>query len=357
MIKLINRKNILFFSAWVMAFLIAITSFMFLPEKFFYDSNEILKTSYSMGNWLKGSYPFTSNFYHIIGLSYLPFSLIGFFQIALLFVLTIFIVIPKKFTLLHLEHIIVAFSILLLGVFLGQPSKEFIAFLIMYLVLIIIQKHEYSLQYRCVLSSVLLIVIAVLFRPYYVLLPFLVLGMYLTLLITKKQKIFWVIFSGIAMLIVVSLIVYSLKYEYLTELYREQVNDPRRGEEYANSIISSPLRPNTFLNEIFSIFYGIISVNIPIEGLRHITKPQIIIFVLWQLFFISLFFKMLIKSIESYSQNKEKVLILFFLLSFFIVQGVFEPDLGSAIRHKIGVFPFIYYIFIYEKFDFRRPNN
>lgn len=350
MIKLINRKNILFFLVWAMTLLIAITSLLFLPEKFFYDSNEILRTSYSVGNWLKGSYPFTSNFYYIIGLSYLPFSVIGFFQIALLFVLTIFIVVPKKFTLLHLEDIIVAFSILLLGVFFRSTIKEFIAFLIMYLILIIIRKYEYNFLYRCGLSSVILIVVAVLFRPYYVLLPFLVLGMYFTLLIVRKQRVPWVILSGISMLIVVSLIVYSLKGEYLTELYREQVNDPRRGEEYANSIISSPLRPNTFFKEIFSILYGIVSVNLPIEGFRHITKPQIIIFVLWQLFFISLFLKALIKYIENFMQNKERVLILLFLLSFFIVQGVFEPDLGSAIRHKIGIFPFIYYIFIYEKY-------
>jgi hypothetical protein len=36
-----------------------------------------------------------------------------------------------------------------------------------------------------------------------------------------------------------------------------------------------------------------------------------------------------------FKSQKNELAVLF---SYFIVQGVFEPDLGTAIRHKIGVF-------------------
>jgi hypothetical protein len=39
-------------------------------------------------------------------------------------------------------------------------------------------------------------------------------------------------------------------------------------------------------------------------------------------------------------------------ICFFIVQGIFEPDLGTSIRHKIGLFPLIYFALYYE--DFRK---
>jgi hypothetical protein len=39
---------------------------------------------------------------------------------------------------------------------------------------------------------------------------------------------------------------------------------------------------------------------------------------------------------------------LLILFAFFIVQGIFEPDLGTSIRHKIGLFSLIYFALYYE---------
>ena len=33
-----------------------------------------------------------------------------------------------------------------------------------------------------------------------------------------------------------------------------------------------------------------------------------------------------------------------------MVQGVFEPDLGTSIRHKIGFLPLIYFALYYDRF-------
>lgn len=354
MFKLITKENKQYYSIWIVTLLLGITSSLYLPEKFFYDSKMILEIPYVFDNWFKGSYPFTANFYHTLGFSLLPLSWIGFLQITILFFLVLLVIKPKEFTLNKIENVVIVSNVFLLGIFLGQPSKEFIAFIVMFLLLLIIKRESISLLYRCIVSCIILMITAVLFRPYYVFLPFLVFGMYLTLFLFKKNKFLWIVLSGVGMLIVVSLILYGIKGEYLTELYREQINDARRGAEYSNSIITSPLRPITFLNEIFSIVYGIVSVNVPIEGFKHILKPQIVVFVIWQLLFFYFFSKKMIVVIKNKTMESKELLICLFLFSYFILQGVFEPDLGSAVRHKIGVIPFILYIYFYEESSIKK---
>jgi len=73
-------------------------------------------------------------------------------------------------------------------------------------------------------------------------------------------------------------------------------------------------------------------------------------FVVWQLF---LFWILIVRFgylLKSYPERKKELWIMLFILSYFIIQGIFEPDLGSAVRHKIGVLPLIYFIFYYDQF-------
>jgi len=135
----------------------------------------------------------------------------------------------------------------------------------------------------------------------------------------------------------------------MSEVYREQINDFRRGEDYAQSIISSPFRPVSFVTEVFSILYGIVSVNLPVINVKLLLKPQVGAFVLWQLALVWFLIKACLTPFRQVNKYKKEVLILLLCISFFFIQGIFEPDLGSAIRHKIGFFPIIYYIIVYGK--------
>lgn len=103
----------------------------------------------------------------------------------------------------------------------------------------------------------------------------------------------------------------------MSEVYREQINDLRRGEDYAQSMISSPLRPLTFITEIFSISYGIISVNLPILNLKLLLKPQICAFVVWQLLLIWYLLKACFNPFRQLSKYKKEVFVLLLCISFF----------------------------------------
>jgi hypothetical protein len=131
---------------------------------------------------------------------------------------------------------------------------------------------------------------------------------------------------------------------------REVVNIGRIGSADANSIIIPPIKPNTWYGETVGIFYGFFSVNVPINGLKHIFSPQIIVFIIWQLFLFYILMVRFSRCINSRTEHKNELWALLILFAFFIVQGVFEPDLGSAVRHKIGIFPLIYYALYYDHF-------
>jgi hypothetical protein len=75
------------------------------------------------------------------------------------------------------------------------------------------------------------------------------------------------------------------------------------------------------------------AVNVPIiEGQTHFITTSIG-FVLWQLYFI--FVCPVFQMFKNRKQYQFELWTLLILFAFFIVQGIFEPDLGTSIRHKI----------------------
>lgn len=332
------------------AILIGIVSSFLLPAKFFFDAQIIVEDPFNEIGWFGGSYPFTISFYHLFGLHKLPYFLVALLQLPILCYLLNKIGVPKDFHLLTIRNVFLYVSFILLGVFMGQPSKEFLSFVIIACIVFIIQSKKIGLDVKVVSILLIFLVTGALFRPYYLLMPFLICGMWFIGIASDRRFTgLKMIVTGVVILFCFSFFYYFLKGHFMSEVYREQINDLRRGEDYAQSMISSPLRPLTFITEIFSISYGIISVNLPILNLKLLLKPQICAFVVWQLLLIWYLLKACFNPFRQLSKYKKEVFVLLLCISFFLIQGIFEPDLGSAIRHKIGFFPLLYYIIIYGK--------
>lgn len=95
---------------------------------------------------------------------------------------------------------------------------------------------------------------------------------------------------------------------------REVVNKERMGSPDANSMITPPLKPDTWYGEMVAIFYGFFTVNIPINGLKHILSPQIVLFVIWQLL---LFYILLVRFAKCIKHRKYYKYELFIFSSYF----------------------------------------
>ncbi|MDY0780409.1 hypothetical protein [Tenacibaculum sp. IB213877] len=342
-----STLTFLFFS--FLGLVIAILGVFFLPERFFFDTPTILFDRYNEIGW-RGSYPFAIMFYHLTGLKHLSFSIIGLIQFSIAIYLIFKIGIPKNFHKTTAKNLISYLSFILIGIFLCMPTKEFINIVYIATIVLLFKKNKHNLSRTVITTLLLLIFFGYFFREYYLLIAFLSVVFYLISKTNIKNKNIATIFYGLLVAISVSLSYGVVKGEFISQKTRESYNESRKNGVANNSAITSPIKTDSWYGESFGIVYGFFSINLPINGFKHILSPQIIAFVFWQLLlFIILFIRYERCFKEGIIDNSE-IWIFYILFSFFIVQGVFEPDLGSAIRHKMGIFPIIYYALYYDTF-------
>lgn len=346
---LIKRSTATFIVLFVLNLFVAVFSFYILPKRFFYDAVVI---ALDKGNEIGffGSYPLTILFYKITGLRYLPFPIVGLIQFPILMYILSKIGIPADFEKLNIKNGVVYLGMLMTAVFMSMPSKEFITYLFVSQIVFLFISQKHSFQMALFSSLFLLAFFGVLYRPYFFLIPIIAIGMYAVTLINFKDKTLTTVFYGLLIAIFLSLSYGVITGHYFSEASREVVNNARLSGVDANSSIISPVKPDTWYGETIGIVYGFFSVNIPVNGFKFILSPQILCFVIWQLFLFYLLLVRFSRCIATRENHKRELWILLILFAFFIVQGVFEPDLGSAVRHKMGVFPLIYYALYYDHF-------
>lgn len=345
--SLIKKNKLWFLTLFCCCLLISTLTVFFLPERYFNDTIIIIHDKYKEIGWI-GSYPFTIMFYNITRLKYFPFFIIALIQFPIAFYILYRIGIPSNFHKINIKNLLVYVSFFLIAIFLSMPSKEFINFTYISLIPFIFNNRNRTVTKKVILSMFLLISFGLFFRSYYILIPIISIGMFFITKVNFQNKTTTSIIYGIIIIIFLSLSYGLVKGKYLSESNREALNAERTKDN--NSMIISPISTNTWYGETVGIVYGFFEINIPIiEGLKHILSPQIIAFIVWQLL---LFYILLVRLSRCLKRNndRDELWILLILFSYFIVQGLFEPDLGSAVRHKIGVFPLIYYALYYDYF-------
>ncbi|MEN2414529.1 hypothetical protein [Flavobacterium mesophilum] len=346
---LIKKSTAAFLLIAAANLVVAFLSYFILPPKFFYDTAIIIYDKYNEIGYL-GSYPLTILFYKIIGFRHLPFPIIALIQFPILIYILYKIGIPDNFEKLNIKNILVYLGIFMIAIFISMPSKEFITYLFIAVIVLLCRNERFSFRKTILIASVLLVVFGALYRPYFALIPVVGGGMYAVSFINFKNKTVSTIFYGLLIAVFLSLSYGVVKGKYFSEISREVVNSSRMVSGDANSMITSPVKTDTWYGETIGIFYGFFTVNLPLNGLKHILSPQIIVFVIWQLLVFYILLVRFSKCLIARKKYRYELLIMFILFSFFILQGVFEPDLGSSIRHKIGIFPLIYFALYYDHF-------
>lgn len=346
---LIKRSTAAFLLIAMANLVVAFATFFVLPPKFFYDSAIIIYDKLNEVGYI-GSYPLTILFYKVTGLRHLPFPLIAILQFPILMYILYKIGIPDGFEKLNVKNVLVYLGIFMIAIFIAMPSKEFLTYLFITPIVFMCANKRFSFRKTVVLSVLMLVVFGAFYRPYFALIPIIAGGMYLISCINFKNKTITVIFYGLLIAFFLSLSSGILKGQYFSEMSRELVNKTRLNSADANSLILSPVKPDTWYGEMIAIFYGFFTVNVPVNGLKHILSPQIVVFIIWQLLLFYILLVRFSKCLRNRNEYQFELFILLVLFSFFILQGVFEPDLGSAIRHKTGIFPLIYFALYYEHF-------
>lgn len=345
----VKRANFIFGGLFVLNFLLAVLVFPnILPAKYYYDANTISTSTYEQLRPY-GSYGFSWLFYHYTGLRYCPYWLVSLIQYPIMVYLLYKIGIPSNFHKINIKNILVYLVFFMMAIFISMPSKEFITFIYLTSIPLVFQSQGIGKKYKVIISLALLTILGSFFRIYFALIPIIAVGMFLTTFIKFRNKTVTTIFYGILITIFLSLSYGVVKGEFLSEP-RQEVNSHRVNSSDANTMIITPIKPNTWYGEAIAIIYGFFAVNIPLEGFKFIFSPQVILFIFWQLLILYILFVRLRKCLRDRNKNVELLWVLLILFSYFIVQGIFEPDLGTATRHKVGVFPLIYFALYYEHF-------
>jgi hypothetical protein len=342
----VQKNRLIFFLLCGAACLIGVIGPLILPSRFFTDAYTIKYERVEEG--LLGSYEFATLLYNKTGLASLPFSVVGLIQLPMLMYILYRLGIPKNFHMLTLKNSVVYLGILIVAIYTCMPSKEFITYVYVAGVLWLFRSKKTGYVATIILSSMLMFFFGVFFRPYFMIIPLLALGMYVFTFVKMKNKKVQIFMYGFLIVIFMSFSYGFIKGEFLTQGTRDFVNADRSNGLDSNSIIVSPVKADTWYGEIISILYGFFSVNLPFNGFKHILKPQILAFVIWQLLLFWILFVRFSWALKDRAKYRYELWALLLLFAYFIVQGVFEPDLGSAVKHKMGMFPLIYYCLYYE---------
>lgn len=343
-----DKNRFYFYGIAAIGLFIAVTAIFFLPERFFYDTVVFVKDPYNEIGW-KGSYPLTISFYKYTGLKYLHFSIIGFIQYIICFLIIRKYGIPEKFYLATFKNVVIYLAIILLGVFLSMPSKEFITYLFIAYITHLFYSKKYSLLKTVSISFVLFLLFSFWYRSYFILIPVIGITVHLLSRINLSNHSFRVFFYGLGITIFLFLSAGIVKGTYY-QVEKGNFNVQRIANgEPANSAVIPPILEDSWYAEIIGIFHGFIKINFPVTDLYRLNNPQIIAFVIWQLVLTIV----LVRKINVLSKDKKNnvfgLWICYLTVAYFIVQGVFEPDLGSAVRHKVGVLPLIYVAVYYNQ--------
>ena len=344
----ITKSKFIFFSFAFLGLIIAISSSFILPKKYFSDALTIIHNPWNLSGII-GGFQFSIFFYSITGMRWMPFPLVALIQYPILIYILTKIGIPSNFDKAKMTNIIMYFSFFVIGIYISMQTKEFISFIFCAFLVFIIRNKKDILKNRIIICSSL-ILFAMIFRTYFYAILILCISFSVLSFLKFKFNTFLIIIFGLLVIILISFVHNIGNKGYMsdktrTELNEERLDDPKIKEESRSAIIP-PLPTNTWYGEVVSILYGFMVVNIPITSIFS-TSPQIIIFAIWQLglfFCLSLKFDQILRA----KKNNNISWACYITFSFFIVQGLFEPDLGSSIRHKAGIFPLIYFILFYD---------
>lgn len=313
--------------------LIAFLKESIFPEKYFFDTitiQRLIERPYtSVGDV---AFTNTAAFFRVLHIDKVFLAPI----IALLSYLTAIIVIFKKYKVDSISFLkfllIVAYSSMAM-VYMSTYSKDLVLFLIVVVPFIFLEKKYLFIWTLCVIFY------AYFFRNYWFLI--IILFWVFKFFIINRPKL--LLFSIAVFYVLVSFF-FNYIFGVSLSMIRYSANLDRDAD-IAQTAISTYISGNNFLLEAANFLVTLIFLIIPIP-LILLGKPfYAILTILIAVFFFN-FIKLYIKEYK----NKEFTNIFSFIISFMLVQSLFEPDYGSFVRHLSPLYPIIFVCIVKNKF-------
>ena len=335
---------------FLVSLIITIVKYNIFPAKYFYDSNKIVNIMMGVSESDSG-FDFAANFFRTINIfdiheleivinnKIVVVSAMLQWGLILSFVGTtlVFFLLLKKRCYSFFEYVFLYISIFLLNVYVFNISKDFIQFLFMLFIYIVLINDKLNNNFKIFFIGIILVYEALSFRIYYGIMFLFIINLYYIYILFFRKKnsngknlILFIILSFLLFFIEVFVIGIVSNDSYNEIMYaRSSVNDLREGSIDAASMITEPLGNNVnififVINYIVNFFRMMFPFELLLKSLKYV------VFIAYQLF-ITCNVIMLWKNLNS---NNKNILLFVVIFSFEMMSVIFEPDFGSFVKHQ-----------------------
>lgn len=312
-----------------------------LPDKYFYDGLYIAAlidaqtpAAVHLGELLAlgggGSYDNVAWFYRALGFGVLTPPAAGFATLLLATGCLMAPVLLRPSRLTTLGGLVLLLMAVPLAVYLGQISKELPAIM----TVAVVACSVISARGRpTIVGASVLVGYALVFRPYWLLV--LVLWFIVYWFVRRRMHLALQFLALCATLVVLSGASSLARGEYITS-ERAALNAQRLGSPDAITLIVNPLMPDNVLSDTVNMVTGALRIAFPLELILH---PSVL---RWgagafQLLTTLAVLAAGLRRPRGGERGADGLVALW--IAFVVVQGMFEPDFGSAVKHAMDVSP------------------
>jgi hypothetical protein len=140
----------------------------------------------------------------------------------------------------------------------------------------------------------------------------------------------------------------NLTGRYLTDA-RTSVNIGRLGSNEAETLIMNLMHNSSVFTDIINWLTGWIILLFPVPYLNNFSYLQWG-FIIWNLINLMIFLKLIKYQNKTTKIDYSTKWCIAWIIAFSATQGIFEPDLGSYVKHLIVILPMYFYLlFTFEK--------
>jgi hypothetical protein len=360
---IIKRSWLFLILLYIQGVFIVLISDKIFPEKYFNDS-KMIKDFYPLVTNLHfnffDSYTNTARFYLIFGFGNFDSRIIeGLFTYTVFFICMFLVYRISGIPLTNRVFLFLCVWNAPTAVFLGQITKEVIALLVITFQLYALYKNTIKIK---IIGAAIILFYALFFRSYWVIIIYfavliavLVIGHfkvkgYKIIIDTIWKPLFFIV--GVLFLFFAA----GLMGQYLTD-FRTDVNIYRQNDPDAVTLINNAYINTSVGTDLLNWVLAWLTLIVPVK-LLLLAEIQHIFFAVWNLFSVCLFIYIAKYLINHKIKDIPVIWSIAWIVSFSLVQGLFEPDFGSFVRHESVLLPMFFYIFLrYEKFRFEKKNK
>ncbi|MEE4025356.1 hypothetical protein V1Y59_19885 [Gordonia sp. PKS22-38] len=321
---------------WSVGALIILARDRILPDKFSYDGDFIQRIANGTGI-ARGdnSYTNTGAFYRILNLEDSPIlsGLLGLTAFTLLCALVVSKSVRQIYWPASLA--VVGASTIFAAVYLGYYSKEIIVLAIVATIVAMPERVECEVAIIAVMLAY-----AALFRPYWMIIA--AIYAICRLLPTRSVNLKSLLTASVIVLVLIS-VVFEVGLGVSLDYYRQSVNDIRgAGSDSITRIEPYVSIAPSQLESVVNVTITLITLFFPFPliflGSAYYVGIVCSVSVVWLTFLLAVS-RLGAGDIVSLKKTMRLSRCISLAFAFIVVQALFEPDFGSAVRHQVPIMP------------------